>query len=330
MRRGTAIGVRSESAQHDVNHLIGQAMVVTSQVALGSMGLLYKVALAGGASSLTILAVRFPLASLAIWGLVLVTGRQAALPRRRMLGLQLLGGGCYVLQSFTFLAALSTGCGTPSGCFPLSTATLLQVIHPAVVTVFALMLGRERATPMRLVALGCSLAGGVLIIGSPGQGGNALGLALSVASPLVYASYILLGERLLRGVDPLVAAAYVTASAGAVFAAAALLFGDFSFALSRAAWLSILVIVVFCTVFAVTAFLAGLPRIGPSAGSIAGMLEFGTGVMLAVAVLGERLTPGTIAGGALVLLAVVLLRKPVPRPAIAGAGSTVPTSPASG
>ena len=64
------------------------------------------------------------------------------------------------------------------------------------------------------------------------------------------------------------------------------------------------------TVVAVSAFFAGLRRVGPSEAAILSTFEPVVTVVLAFFVLGERLTPLQLAGGALVLAAVVLLQLP--------------------
>jgi drug/metabolite transporter (DMT)-like permease len=85
----------------------------------------------------------------------------------------------------------------------------------------------------------------------------------------------------------------------------------------------LLLIAFVSTVVAVSAFFAGLRRVGPSEAAILSTFEPVVTVALAYAVLGERLTPAQLAGGALVLAAVVLLQlrprrvartRAVPRP----------------
>jgi drug/metabolite transporter (DMT)-like permease len=55
-------------------------------------------------------------------------------------------------------------------------------------------------------------------------------------------------------------------------------------------------------------FFAGLSRVGPTTASILSTVEPLVTVMLASVVFGERLTPAQLAGGALVLAAVLVLR----------------------
>ena len=78
------------------------------------------------------------------------------------------------------------------------------------------------------------------------------------------------------------------------------------------AWLAGLALV--STVGAVALFFAGLRRVGPTAASILSTLEPVVTVALAFAVFGESLGPAQLAGGALVLLAVLAVRAPARQP----------------
>jgi drug/metabolite transporter (DMT)-like permease len=62
------------------------------------------------------------------------------------------------------------------------------------------------------------------------------------------------------------------------------------------------------TVFAVTAFLAGIRLVGPGTASLLVTVEAPAGLLLAALALGERLAPAQLAGAALVVVAIVLLQ----------------------
>ncbi len=74
------------------------------------------------------------------------------------------------------------------------------------------------------------------------------------------------------------------------------------------AWLAGLAVV--STVGAVALLFAGLRRVGPTAASILSTFEPVVTVALAFAAFGETLGPAQLAGGALVLLAVLAVRTP--------------------
>jgi drug/metabolite transporter (DMT)-like permease len=70
------------------------------------------------------------------------------------------------------------------------------------------------------------------------------------------------------------------------------------------------------TVGAVALFFAGLRRVGPTAASILSTLEPVVTVVLAFVVFSESLGPAQVAGGGLVLLAVLAVRAPIGIPSL--------------
>ena len=68
-------------------------------------------------------------------------------------------------------------------------------------------------------------------------------------------------------------------------------------------------IVLLATVIPVVAFLAGLERIGPTNAAMLSTLEPVVTVLLAAWLFAERLEPLTMVGGALILVAVVVLTR---------------------
>ena len=99
----------------------------------------------------------------------------------------------------------------------------------------------------------------------------------------------------------------------ASFAVAGVATGSIDLALPAEAWLWLVLIAVVSTVVAVSCFFAGLRRVGPSEAAILSTFEPVVTVALAFLALNERLTPAQLAGGALVLAAVILLQLPARR-----------------
>jgi len=81
--------------------------------------------------------------------------------------------------------------------------------------------------------------------------------------------------------------------------------------LSAHGWLDIAGIVIVSTVLPVITFLLGLERVGAATASIVSCFEPVVTVSLAMLLYGERLGPAQLAGGALVLSAVILLQAKV-------------------
>ncbi|HEU4656989.1 MAG TPA: DMT family transporter, partial [Capillimicrobium sp.] len=138
-----------------------------------------------------------------------------------------------------------------------------------------------------------------------------LGVALGLAAALVYSAYILLSDRVAARVPPqLLATLVCTGAAGTLLAGSALL-GTFEpGALTPAGWGWIGAIAFVSTVAAIALFFAGLRRVGPSAAAILSTVEPLVTIVLAAWVFGERLQPGQLVGGALILTGVVVLSAP--------------------
>jgi drug/metabolite transporter (DMT)-like permease len=289
----------------------GIAFVVASALSFGAMAIMARAAFASGVDTSTLLALRFSIAALCMFAIL--RWRAIPLPRGADLGqLVALGAAGYGGQAFTFFTALTLA--------PASLTALLLYLHPAIVAVLAARLLRERMSGAKLVALGLALAGTVLtvapsLVGS-GSGRHPdlpAGVAFGVAAALIYAVYIVAGTRIAARVPPLAMATVVVASAGLVFVLATIVRGP-QWPQTAAGWIAIGGIAIVSTVIAISLFFAGLARIGPTRASTLSTIEPLFTVILAAALLGERIALVQVVGGALILGAVLLLaRAPSPK-----------------
>jgi drug/metabolite transporter (DMT)-like permease len=105
----------------------------------------------------------------------------------------------------------------------------------------------------------------------------------------------------------------IFASAGAVYWTLALFAGP-HLPVSPGGWLVVCGMAVIATVVPVAAFLAGMKRIGPTDASMLSTFEPAVTVVLAALLLGERLKPIALLGGALILAAALVLARSQPHP----------------
>jgi drug/metabolite transporter (DMT)-like permease len=292
---------------------VGLGLCVLSAAAFGSLAIFGKQAYAGGLGVVGVLAVRFLLAAPLLVGLALAARRSLRLGWPTTVRLLALGGVGYAIQATLFFNALAR--------IPAGTAALLLYLYPALVTAGAVALGRSRLDRATVAGLALSLAGIVLVLGLPGEPLDPVGVALGLASACWYTCYILVGEYLLRGVDPLAASAYVSSGAACSFLAwVAVGGGPLPFGATPSAYAAGAAMAVVGTALAIAAFLAGMARVGSAWASIASSFEPVFTVALGVAVLGDRLGPGKVAGGLAVVAGAVLL------PLLGGAGEAVGSS----
>ena len=107
-------------------------------------------------------------------------------------------------------------------------------------------------------------------------------------------------------VEPLALSTLVATGAAGAFALAHAVHGGAPIHTATAA-LAVVALALVPTAFAVSAFLSGLGRIGPSRASIASSLEPAVAVACGVLVLGERLVPAQFLGAGLVVAAVLAI-----------------------
>lgn len=282
----------------------GFALVLLSASGFASMAIFGKQAFAAGFGVVEVLAVRFSLAA-PMLALVLLVLRRSLTSLRidrgslvRVVGMGAIG---YAVQASLFFAALSRISASLTG--------LLLYLYPALVTAGAVLLGRHRATRMTSIGLVTALGGTALIVGLPSGRIDPVGVALGIAAAFWYAGYILVGERVLGDIDPLVTSVYVTAGAAASFVVVGGgILGQLDFDdVDPQGWPSLVAIAVLATALAIGCFFAGMARIGSTWASITSSWEPVCTVVLSVLVLGEHLTAAIVVGGALVVFGAVVL-----------------------
>lgn len=283
----------------------GILLCVASAAAFGAMGIFGKLAYEEGATPGTILATRFVIASAALWLFVVASGRLGELRAvsRRDIGLGLvLGGVGYAAQAGSYFVALDR--------LDASVLTLLLYTFPAMVAGASVALGREAATWRTAAGIALSFVGIALVaLGAGGGPLDALGVALGLTAAVVYSVYILSSEGIAERITPLALTTIVCAGAAVTLTATTMVTGSVDLAaLTAEGWLWITAIALVSTIAAITFFFAGLPRVGATAASILSTFEPIVAVTLAWVVLGEAMTVVKVAGGALVLLAVLVIR----------------------
>jgi drug/metabolite transporter (DMT)-like permease len=282
----------------------GALVCLASAIAFGAMGIFGKLAYDEGATVGTLLAVRFVVAAALFWALVVGTGaaRQLRTLSGRDIGLAFaLGAVGYSAQAGAYFAALQR--------LDASLLSLLLYTFPAMVTVAAIALGRERASRRTGAALVFASAGLFLVLAGAGAGAlDPLGTLLGVTAAVVYTTYILTSAGLTERVGPLLLSALVCTGAATTLSLGSIAAGDMHLGHVSAAgfgWLAGITVV--STVGAVSLFFAGLKRVGPTTASILSTAEPVTTVVLAFLAFGESLGPVQLAGGVLVLGAVLVL-----------------------
>jgi len=278
----------------------GAWFIVASAAGFASLGILIKGAFAGGANISTVLACRFLIAALFLLIYLKARSIPFRVSRKTALHLTLMGAVGYGGMSMLYANSIHY--------LPASLTGMLLYTYPALVTLFALLVGEERINPPKGVALVVCSLGLVLVLGGSFEGARLEGVLSVLGAAVIYSCYILIGNRILKDLDPLVTSLWVCTCAGLAFLLYGVASGGLIFSMSTTAWLSILGIAVFPTLLGVIGFFAGLRLIGATNASIISMLEPLITVLLSALLLGERITVLQGVGGAVLLLGGVILQ----------------------
>ncbi|HEY4888559.1 MAG TPA: DMT family transporter [Candidatus Dormibacteraeota bacterium] len=279
-------------------------MVLGSATAFGTLAIFAKLGYASGLGTEQTLAFRFLLAAIGMLALAMVIGQNPLRLRRNQLAtLFALGGLVYTAQSLTYFIALRS--------LPASLVVLIAYIYPSLVVVAGWLFLRRAVSLWHWVALAASFAGVAMLVGGARfELSSALvwPVALAIASPIIYTGYILIGERVMSSVPAVAASAVIMSGAALAFCLLAALNHELALPRNTSGWAVAVGIALFPTMVAISLFMAGLPRVGAARAALLSTWEPVVTVLLAVVILGDRLSIIQVVGGVLVLVAVIVVQ----------------------
>jgi len=294
------VDISGEAAAQRVrrDHLVGTLYILASALCFGSMAIFARMAYASGVDIPTLLLLRFSVASILMWGILF--SKRMKLPQGRgMVMLLAMGAIGYAGQAFSYFTALTYASA--------GLVALLLYTYPAIVALLSRLVFKHPFTGIQITAVAIALAGTVFIIGKAGDG-KPLGIFFGLLAALIYSVYILMGSRFPKDVTPTASTVVITSSAALTYSAVVAVKGFHPPATGQG-WMAVLAIAIVCTVLAILFFFEGLERVGPVRASVFSTIEPVFTVLLAAAVLGERITLTRVFGGALIVGAVILLAR---------------------
>jgi len=278
----------------------GTVLCLVSAAGFGIGPVIAEEAYAAGVSVPTLLALRFAIAAVVLWGVV-VRRRHAFPPKRVLVTCAALGGVGYACQAELYFASLAR--------IDAALAALLLYTYPALVTVLAVVLRRASPDRRRLAALACSGAGVLLLLG-PGSSGEAqaVGVLLALGAALSYALYLTVAEGLPVTLDLHLLSAVVCTAAALSLSAFGLATGTLHSPDQVRGWGWPVLLALLSTVVPMLCLFAGMRAVGASAAAILSCVEPVVTVVTTSVFQGEHLTAGQAVGGAAVVSAVAVLR----------------------
>lgn len=177
--------------------------------------------------------------------------------------------------------------------------------YPALVVVASALLGWSHLTPLGGLAVCVSFAGVLALVGFPGESLDPLGLLLAILGAVSAAVYMLLVQTAMKRTSPIGAFAAAGAGSGLMLLILAATAGRHELPGPRG-WVALAWIAILGTATAHILLFHGIRLIGSARAATIGPIEVLFSVALALALVEERITWGTLVGGLLVILGAVV------------------------
>ena len=236
--------------------------------------------------------------------------------RRRPIASGAISPGAAVLfASLSFLIGLGAGVGYAVILYgylgavnylPVNQVILIYFIHPLLVGLIAMYLGRERLTLVSVSALVAALVGLSLAIGFSFDKLDPLGIGLAAMAMVVTAIVIVANARAMAEAPALSIGFFMMCSAAAVLAALFALYGELALPTTSLGWAGFSGVAIAATAGTLT-FLSGMAYVGATRAAMITNLEPVLGVLFAIAALGERVTLLQGVGIAIVIGAIFVM-----------------------
>lgn len=271
--------------------LFGAFLVVLSAAAIAVVPTLARLAYDGGSDTLTVITSRSIVTAGACFLVMAVLGRPLIM-HGSALRISLALGVLYAVHLYGLLGAV--------GYLPVNMVILIFYLHPLMVGAIAILFGRETMSWRRFGALVAAIVGLGLAVGFSLSNLNLIGMALALTSAVLAAVVIIGGSHAMKNSDSLGVTCYMMVSAASILTVICAIHGDLRLPVTLQGWTGFSGVAIAYTIGTVT-FFAAIPFLGAVRAAMISNLEPVLGILFAMAVLGEAVSPLQALGIALVI-----------------------------
>lgn len=278
---------------------LGYILVLLSAFGFGVLPIFAVFAYESEMNVPTLLFLRFTFSSIFFFTYIFLKRVGWKVTKKQLLSLFLLGGVLYTMQSTFYFSAVKY--------IPASLAVLLLYLFPIIVAILSFFINKERLSLRLIISIVISLAGILLILGSPSGDVNVLGIILAIGAAITYSVYILLGNRITEKLPPVVTSGFVALFACSSFLTYGLSTQSIQFNFAPSGWFFALGVALFSTVLSIFTFFVGMKLIGPTKASILSMVEPVITTIFSTLLLNDSITLLQMFGGVIVLTGATLV-----------------------
>jgi drug/metabolite transporter (DMT)-like permease len=277
---------------------VGGVLAALASLQFGVIVVVGKRVLERGMSVESMLAFRFAVAAIVLTVALVVLRRPLVAAPGERKGLALLAVFGYAVEATFFFTAARHGTA--------AAVTLLFFTYPVFVTLGAWLFGRGAPARLTMIALLCALAGAAIVAGTgAGLSIEVAGVVFALAAALTFSGYLVGADFVLRKTNPMTSAMWVSGGASAGLFVYAAISSRFTPPTGSDDVWAILVMGL-ASAGAFVCLMGALQRIGAVRTAIVSATEPLSAALLGYLYLGESVSAGTAAGGALILVGAVL------------------------
>ncbi len=274
----------------------GYGEIIAAAVMWGFVGILAK--MISGMSAQSIIFYRVAFAFIIFFIILLISGNMKIIRLSDKKIYLVLFGIFQALTMLMYFVSILKG--------SVSVAVLLLYTAPAYVTVLSPLLLKESSTRKGIIALFLSIAGIIFIV-NPGKidFSRSLGIMAGILSGIAYALQIITSKRAGSTYSGYTQAFWSFIIAALIFlpvgvAPAEVVFDNMVF---------LILLAIFPTILSVSLYFNGLKKVRAQSASILGLIEPVSAVILAILILGEKISALEIIGGVFILAGAALVMR---------------------
>lgn len=279
--------------------ILGYFLVLLSAVGFGIMPIFALYAYESGMEVPSLLFLRFLFSSIFFFSFIFVRKIGVRVTRKQLAILFLMGGVLYTTQSTFYFTALKY--------IPASLTALLLYLFPVFVAILSFVINKERLSVRLILSIIISLLGILLVLGSPNGSIHPFGIVLGVGAAITYTFYILIGDRIMVSLPPVLTSGFIALFACLSFLVIGLSTQSLSFGFAPSGWVFAACVALFSTVLSIFTFFMGMKIIGPTKASILSMIEPVVTTVFSTLLLDDTITILQMIGGSIVLTGAALV-----------------------
>ncbi len=266
-------------------------------IILGTEAILAQLCYDGGFSVITILAVRYAMATVIFLAVALIKKLDFTIPKAERRSVLILG----LLTVFGITALFFA-----FALLPAALAILFLYAYPSLTALVAKLFFHQKLSKVSIIALIFSAVGLVMLYWTSAAALSIVGISLALLAALEQSIKLNLLEKHLPNLNLITYNFFIMLMATVVFFLVAPFTHDFSLAVEPKAWIYAVLLGVGVTVLSNFFMTSGVNIIGAVDAGIIFLAEPPTTALLAFIIFADQLSPGQMVGGMLILVAAAL------------------------